>query len=130
MSRRNSLIFIFLLILLLIFLYILKNSAKESYHEELSNLNRFEIEAKTVAKLKNSIGKKRDKRVLASLNRLAKPSKDLINGNTHVIVYENLTLPILSSILRKIENSTLIIKKLQIDRTSADSASMRLEISE
>jgi len=128
MSKRDSMIYIFVALLLIGLLYITKRSVKTSYQNELSNLTKFEIEAKTLSKLKRSIGKDKENRAISSLNRISTPTKDIKKGDSHLYIYENLSLSTLSAMLRKIENSTLIIKKLQIVRNSSNSANLRLEI--
>jgi len=128
MSKRDSIIFIAVALMLIFGLYLAKKSAKNSYQNEIENLSKFEVEAKSLARLKSTIGDDKDKRVILSLNRIKAPSKDIKKSDSHIYLYENLSLNTLSSMLRKIQNSTLIIKKLEIKRESDNSANLRLEI--
>ena len=128
MSKRDSIIFTAVALMLIFGVYIAKKSAKKSYQDEIDNLSKFEVEARSLARLKSTIGDEKEKRVILSLNRIKAPSKDIKKGDGHLYLYENLSLNTLSAMLRKIQNSTLIIKKLEIQRVSDNSANLRLEI--
>ncbi len=128
MSRQNSIIFFLLSILIVSFIYMMSRDAKSEYYSSLSDLKKFEVEAKSLAKLKSKFGKKEDKRVIASLNRISQPSKDFKKSNSRVLVYENLALSTLANMIRRIENSTINIKNIEITRVSDSSANLRLEI--
>jgi hypothetical protein len=128
MSKRDSIIFFVASFVVLLIMYLMANNAKKEYHESNIDLQKFEVEAKSLAKLKNKFGKKSDERVLKAIDRISAKSKDFKKSNSRVLVYENLEASPLANILRKIENSTLIVKSLEIKRESPQNATLRLEI--
>ncbi len=125
---RNMLILI-ALVLILVLSYTLLGSAKRKYNEQKSSLITFEQEAKSVSTLKRKFDDKgASSRVISSLNRVTKPTKDYKRGDSRVIVYENLAPSSLNIILRKIQNSTLKLKSLEIKRLSPANATISLEL--
>jgi ABC-type multidrug transport system fused ATPase/permease subunit len=128
MSKKYSLLFIALSLLLIVASYILAYNAKREYKEELKSLKSFEVEAHSLARLKKKFDKKSDQRVINSLNRIKQASKDYKKANSRVLVFENLSPSTFSQLLRKIENSTLIVKNLSIERTTPQNVTLRLEI--
>ncbi len=129
MTQKNILIFILISILSLGFFYNLKKSAKDDYFEQKEQLVLFQKEAKEIGALKKRFkDKSAAKRVISSLKNIAKPVKDQKKSKVRVLVFENLGNNALNAILRKIENSGLKVKKLQIQRVDAQNAKVRLEI--
>jgi hypothetical protein len=104
-------------------------NAKNAYFQEKEHLELFTQEAKSLAGLKSKFGdKKVVERMIKGLNRITPPSRDFKKSDYRVLLYENLSASTLNTLLRKIENSTLNIKRLEITRQNAHSASVRLEI--
>ncbi len=129
MSQKQSLFFITGLLAILIVVFMLGNNAKKSYLQEKQVLETFEREASSLGVLKRKFGdKKVYERTIKNLNRIAAPSKDFKKGDRRVQIYENLSPSTLNVLLRKIANSTLNIKKLEINRINPTSATVRLEI--
>lgn len=114
---------------MLFVLYMMGNNAKKSYFNEKVNLESFSKEAKSMAGLKSKFSNKTNKeRAIKTLARIAAPNKDFKKSDARVLVYENLAASTLGNLLRKIENSTLDIKKLEINRQNATTATLRMEI--
>jgi len=129
MSQKQSLLFFAAAFFVLFMLYMMGQNAKKSYFLEKVNLETFEKEAKSMGALKNKFGDKKTlERTLKMLTRITPTSRDFKKSDVRVLVYENLAPSTLNSLLRKIENSTLLIKKLEISRQNASTASVRLEI--
>ncbi len=129
MTQKNTLIFVVVSILLLALFYHLKSDAKEDYFEQKKQLVLFQKEAKEIGALKKRFkDKSMTRRLIASLERISKPTKDQSKSKVRVLVFENLGNNALNAILRKVENSGLKVKKLQIQRVDAQKAKVRLEI--
>lgn len=115
--------------MVLFVLYMMGANAKKQYFAEQENLALFTQEAKSLAGLKSKFGdKKVMQRTLKTLMRIAPVGKDFKRSDARVLVFENLSASTLDALLRKIENSTLNIKKLLITRLNDTSATLRLEI--
>ncbi len=129
MTQKNTLIFVVISVLLLALFYHLKNDAKEAYFEQKEQLVLFQKEAKEIGALKKRFkDKSMTRRLIASLERISKPTKDQSKSKVRVLVFENLGNNALNAILRKVENSGLKVKKLQIQRLDAQKAKVQLEI--
>jgi hypothetical protein len=128
MSKRDSIIFFLSSLVLILVIYLMANKAQKDYLQSSKDLQKFEVEAKSLAKLKTKFGKKSDERIIKAINRISANSKDFKKSNSRVLVYENLEASPLANILRKIENSTLIVKSLEIKRETPQNATLRLEI--
>jgi len=128
MSRQLSFLFMMMIVLFLTLFYVMAKNAKRDYNESVVELASFEEEAKGVASLKKRFSKEQNERVIKALLQIAPASKDYKKSNSRVILFENLSVSSLASLLRRIENSTLRVKDLSITRVSKDSASLKLEI--
>jgi hypothetical protein len=129
MSQKQSLLFFLVAFLLLFTLYMMGANAKRDYFREKENLELFAQEAKSLAGLKSKFGDKKVlERTIKSLNRIATPSRDFKKSDIRVLVYENLSSSKLNTLLRKIGNSTLNLKRVEIKRQNANLATVRLEI--
>ncbi len=129
MTQKQSLLFFILAILLLFMVYMMGNNAKKSFFSEKESLEHFSKEAKSLATLKSKFSDKKSvQRTIKTLKRIAKVSKDYKKSDVRVLLYEDLSTATLGNLLRKIQNSTLNIKKLEIKRLSETKASLRLEI--
>ncbi len=129
MSQKNSIIMSAGVLLLLFVLYMMGNNAKKAYVSQKSALERFESQAHSLATLKEKFGDKNAmNRTLKTLERIAPVSKDLQKSSSRLLMYDNISATTLGNLLRKIENSTLNIKKLEIHRINENSASLHLEI--
>jgi len=129
MSQKQSLLFFLAAFSLLFVVYMMGNNAKKTYFSEKDTLETFSKEAKSLAALKSKFGNKKviDKSI-KTLGRIAPTSKDFKKSDVRVLIYENLTVSTLGNLIRKIGNSTLNVKKLEITRLSESSATLRLEI--
>jgi len=129
MSQKQSLLFFVAAFFVLLMVYMMGQNAKKSYFTQKESLEIFEKEAKSMGALKNKFGNKKAlERTLKTLTRITPASRDFKKSDVRVLVYENLAPSTLNSLLRKIENSTLLIKKLEINRKNDSTASVRLEI--
>ncbi len=129
MSLKRSILFLFALVLALFLLFMMGQNAKKSYEKEKENIEIFAQEAKSLSTLKRKFGdKKAFSRAVSTLTRIAKPSKDYKKSDVRILLFENLAPSTLNNLLRKIENSTLLLKKLEITRQNSATASVRLEI--
>ncbi len=129
MTRKRFLMFAVLGIVLLLYAYIQKERAKEDYMSQKEDLLVFEKEAKELGGLKS---KHRDKKViertLSSLERIKAFSKDFTKSDSRVLEFEGLDKRVLNQLIKKIQNSTLEIRKLDIIRESESLAKLRVEI--
>ena len=128
MSRQMSLIFMIVLASILMIFYAMAKNAKEEYHTSAKNLVQFEEGAKKIYKLKRKFSKDQNERIIKSLLQIAPASKDYQRSGNRVVLFENLSVSTLASLIRRVENSTLKIKELAITRLSKDSATLKLEI--
>ena len=129
MTQKQSLLFFILASLILIMIYIMGNNAKKDFFSEKENLELFSKDAKSLSTLKNKFADKKNvQRTIKTLNRIARATKDFKKSDVHVLIYEDVSSTVLANLLRKIQNSTLNIKKLEINRLSGAKASLRLEI--
>ena len=129
MSQKQSLLFFIGAFFVLFMVYMMGINAKKTYFNEKANLETFSKEAKSLAGLKSKFGdKKNTDRTIKTLGRIAAASKDFKKSGARVLVYENLAASTLGNLLRKIENSTLNIKKLEINRQNSSTATLRMEI--
>ena len=65
---------------------------------------------------------------LSSIKRIKTPSKDFTKADSRILEFEELDKRVLNQLIKKIQNSTLEIRKLDIIRESASSAKLRVEI--
>ncbi len=129
MSQKQSLVFFMAAFLVLFMLYMMGQNAKKGYFSEKERLETFEKEAKSIGALKGKFGDKKVlERTLKTLSRITPASRDFKKSDVRVLVYENLAPSTLNSLLRKIENSTLLLKKLEVTRQNDSTATLRLEI--
>jgi hypothetical protein len=129
MSQKQSLLFFAGAFFVLFMVYMMGQNAKKDYFAQKESLETFEKEAKSLGALKGKFGdKKALERTLKTLSRITPASRDFKKSDVRVLVYENLAPSTLNSLLRKVENSTLLIKKLEIIRQNASTATVRLEI--
>ncbi|HIP46589.1 MAG TPA: hypothetical protein EYG95_03410 [Campylobacterales bacterium] len=129
MSQKQSLLFFVAAFIILFMVYMMGNNAKQLYFSEKENLESFSKEAKSLSALKSKFGDKKNiDRTIKTLNRIARASKDFKKSDVRVLFYESLTTSTLGNLVRKIGNSTLNIKKLEINRINETSATLRLEI--
>lgn len=129
MSQKQSLLFFVAAFIILFMVYMMGSNAKQLYFSEKENLESFSKEAKSLSALKSKFGDKKNiDRTIKTLNRIARASKDFKKSDVRVLFYENLTTSTLGNLVRKIGNSTLNIKKLEINRINETSATLRLEI--
>ena len=129
MSRNRFLLVSALAFILLLFVYISKQKQKSDYLEQKEALLVFEKEAKELGGLKS---KQRDKKVkqraIDTLKRIKAPTKDYKKSNAIVLEFSQLDKRVLNQLIKKIQNSTLEIVKLDILRDSDQFAKVRLEI--
>lgn len=129
MSQKQSLLFFVAAFIILFMVYMMGSNAKQLYFSEKENLESFSKEAKSLSALKSKFGDKKNiDRTIKTLNRIARASKDFKKSDVRVLFYESLTTSTLGNLVRKIGNSTLNIKKLEINRINETSATLRLEI--
>lgn len=129
MSQKQSLLFFVAAFIILFMVYMMGSNAKQLYFSEKENLESFSKEAKSLSALKSKFGDKKNiDRTIKTLNRIARASKDFKKSDVRVLFYEGLTTSTLGNLVRKIGNSTLNIKKLEINRINETSATLRLEI--
>jgi hypothetical protein len=129
MSKRDSILVIIASFLALLVMYVMANNIKKEYISNHEDIQNFQKEAKSLGKLKRKFNKDSYEKTIKSLNRISHVTSDIKKADTRILVYENLSASSLSNMLRKIENSTLLIKKLDITRISEQNANLRLEIS-
>ncbi len=129
MTQKQSLLFFLLAFLILVLVYTMGINAKKNFFVEKNNVELFSKDAKSLASLKNKFADKKSRqRTIKSLERIAQADKDFKKSDVRVLVYENLSVTVLANLLRKIQNSTLTIKNLEIRRQDAAKASLRMEI--
>ncbi len=129
MTQKQSLLFFILASLLLFMIYMMGNNAKKSFFSEKESLELFSKEAKSLTTLKSKFGDKKNvQRTIKTLNRIVPVTKDFKKSDVRVLLYEELSTSTLGNLLRKIQNSTLNIKKLEINRLNETKATLRLEI--
>jgi hypothetical protein len=121
--------FVVLGLVLLLFVYIQKEHAKDAYMSQKEDLLIFEKEAKEIGGLKSKHrNKKAISRSLSTLLKIKVPSKDFTKSDSRVLEFEGLDKRVLNQLIKKIQNSTLEIRKLDIIRESASVAKLRVEI--
>jgi hypothetical protein len=129
MNKNRFLLFASLAFVLLLFTYIQKQRARDSYMSKKEELLVFEKEAKELGTLKNKHKDKKVKeRALASLKKIKAPSKDFTKSDSRVLEFDGLDKRVLNQLIKKIENSTLQIRKLDILREDESVAKLRVEI--
>ena len=129
MTKNRLLLFVGLGLVFILFAYVQKNRAQEAYLSQKENLLVFEKEAKELGSLKSKHrDKKVSKRVLDNLKRIKEPSKDYKKSDTRVLEFSQLDNKVLNRLIKKVQNSTLEIRKLDIIRESDENAMLRLEI--
>lgn len=129
MTQNRFILFAALCFVLLVFVYVKKEGAKDDYLAGKKELLAFEKEAEELASLKNKYkDKKVAARLISSLEKIKTPSKDLTKSDTRVLEFEDLDLRVLNRLIKKIQNTTLIISKFEIIRESDTSTKLRVEI--
>ena len=129
MSQKNILLFALVSVLMLLVIYNMKQNAKATFLSQKEQLVTFEKEAKEIGQLKKRFADKRaNRRLLETLKRIAKPSKELDKSKEKILEFDQLNAQKLNALLRKIENSSLKIKRLTVNRIDDLHAKVRLEI--
>lgn len=129
MSQKNILLFAVVSVLMLLVIYNMKQNAKATFLSQKEQLVTFEKEAKEIGQLKKRFADKRaNRRLLETLKRIAKPSKELDKSKEKILEFDQLNAQKLNALLRKIENSSLKIKRLTVNRIDDLHAKVRLEI--
>jgi len=129
MTQNRFLLFLALGFVLLLFTYIQKEKSKDAYISQKEDLLVFEKEAKELGGLKSKHkDKKITKRTIASLQKIKASSKDFTRSDSRVLEFDGLDKRVLNQLIKKIQNSTLEIRKLDIIRESASLAKLRVEI--
>ena len=129
MSQKQSLLGFVVALLLLLLVYAMGNNAKKSYFNDKEDLALFQKEAKSLTGLKSKFANvKANERTIKTLTRIAPLSKDFKKASTRILIFENLASSTLANLIRKIENSSLEIKRLVINRQNSSTATLRLEI--
>ncbi len=129
MSQKNILLFALVSLLMLLVIYNMKQNAKATFLSQKEQLVTFEKEAKEIGQLKKRFADKRaNRRLLETLKRIAKPSKELDKSKEKILEFDQLNAQKLNALLRKIENSSLKIKRLTVNRIDDLHAKVRLEI--
>ncbi len=129
MSRNRFLLFALLGVILLLFAYIQKERARDAYMSQKEALLVFEKEAKELGGLKSKHkDKKLIQRTIKYLQKIKATSKDFIKSDSRVLEFDNLDKSVLNQLVKKIQNSTLEVRKLDIIRESASTAKLRMEI--
>ena len=129
MSQKNILLFAVVSVLMLLVIYNMKQNAKVTFLSQKEQLVTFEKEAKEIGQLKKRFADKRaNRRLLETLKRIAKPSKELDKSKEKILEFDQLNAQKLNALLRKIENSSLKIKRLTVNRIDDLHAKVRLEI--
>ena len=129
MSQKNILLFAVVSLLMLLVIYNMKQNAKATFLSQKEQLVTFEKEAKEIGQLKKRFADKRaNRRLLETLKRIAKPSKELDKSKEKILEFDQLNAQKLNALLRKIENSSLKIKRLTVNRIDDLHAKVRLEI--
>ncbi len=129
MSQKNIILFGLLSLLLLLLFYTMKQRAKEEFLAQKAQLVTFEKEAREIGELKKRFSDRRtNQRVLGTLKRIASPSKAYEKGKLKILEFDQLNAQKLNTLLRKIENSGLKIKRLSVSRIDDLHAKVHLEI--
>ena len=129
MSQKNILLFVLVSVLILSVIYSMKENAKAVFLSQKEQLATFEKEAIEIGQLKKRFADKRaNKRLLETLKRIAKPSRELDKSKEKILEFDQLNTQKLNTLLRKIENSSLKIKRLTVNRIDDLHAKVRLEI--
>ncbi len=129
MTQKRFILFVALSLVLLLFVYLKKESAKKEYLAQKVELLIFEKEAKELAVLKNKYkDKKVTTRLISSLKKIKAPSKDFTKQDVRVLEFEKLDVRVLNRLIKKIQNATFVITKLEIIRESDTDAKIRVEI--
>ncbi len=129
MRESRFIAFVLLFTLLLIFIYIQKQRVANEYMQKKEALIAFEKEAQELGTLKLKYKDKRlSSRALESLKRIESPSKDYVKSNLQVLEFDGLDLEKLNRVIKKIQNSTLKLNKLEIIRVDDTTSKIKMEI--
>ncbi len=129
MTQKRFILFAVFSLLLLLFVYVKKEGAKKEYFAKKVELLTFEKEAKELAVLKSRYNdKKTTTRLISTLKRIKAPSKDFMKQDIRVLEFEKLDARVLNQLIKKIQNATCVITKLEITRESDTDAKLRVEI--
>ena len=129
MSQKNILLFALVSLLAILVVYNMKQNAKAEFVTQKEQLVTFEKEAREIGQLKKRFADKRaNRRLLETLKRIAKPSKEMDKSKEKILEFERLNAQKLNALLRKIENSSLKIKRLTVRRIDDLHANVRLEV--
>ena len=128
MTRNIVTLFLVLSVMILLFTYIKKEDAKQSYITQKEELLVFEKEAKELGVLTQKYKNKRAiQRLVSSLIKIKAPAKDFKKSDVRVLEFDSLDLQTLNRLIKKIQNSTLDIRKLDIVRESESVAKIKVE---
>ena len=129
MTQKRFLLFAALSLVVLLFTYIQKERAKDAYMSQKEDLLVFEKEAKELGGLKSKHkNKKVIQRTISTLQKIKTASKDFTKSDSRVLEFDDLDKQILNQLIKKIQNSTLELRKLDIIRESESLAKLRVEI--
>ncbi len=129
MTQNRLILFASLGLILLLFAYIQKERAISDYMTQKEELLVFEKEAKELGALKlKHKNKKSIERTLKTLTRIKAPSKDFTKSTLRVLEFDGLDVRVLNQLIKKIQNSSLPISKLEIVRVDASTAKIKMEI--
>ncbi len=128
MTKNRIFIFIALSAVILLFTYIKKENAKLSYIDQKKEILIFEKEAKELGVLQNKHKDKKSlKKLIKTLIAIKSPTKDYKKTNVRVLEFENINKRVLNRLLKKIQNSSLELRKLDIIRQTDSEAKVRVE---
>ncbi len=128
MNKREFIILIAVLIFGVIFLYIATQNIKDEYISQKRSLLEFELEAKELQNLtKKYDNQKESYRYINSLKNSYHVAKEYKKRDILVLEFDNLNKSSLNSLIKKIANSSLVIKKIVIFKES-QKAILRVEI--
>ncbi len=125
---RNTLFAVFgILIFILVVSFVLDFRAKKYYFVHSPKIDKLEIEARELHRLKTMFRKSRAKALVNYLKSLKTPQKEYKRGGVWILEFSGLDQNSLGLFTRKIENSPLNLKSFRILREK-EKASLRLEI--
>ncbi len=128
MRKRDFAILVGILAFGLIFLYMITGNAKKEYLIQKESLINFEAEAKELDFLtKRYDDKKRVTKEINSLKKSYHVSRESKKSDSLVLEFENLNKPSLNSLVKKLENSSLEIKSLDISKNETK-ANLKVEL--
>lgn len=129
MTQRHFLLFIALSLVVLIFTFVQKERSKEAYLQAKSDLVLFEQNAKEMGDLKRKFDDKKGvEKFIKSATSIQAPSKTMRKGDVEIVEFDGLDANRLNRLIKRVQNDTVELKKIEIKRSGEASASVRLEI--